>query len=237
LGAEKPTLSRSFRIHAPQKIFTHCCRASSPIELRKSAASLPRSRILAAIVVAGIVAGVVLQWQCRRRYAATGGDDEKDSSAAAAKENAPVTLGGSEDRRSGGVQGGEVFLAVDDGFGVDLEELLRASAYVVVKSRGGIVYSVVSVHGAAVAVRRLSEPYDGDGADECRRRRCRAFKAEAARATPNVACLSGAPAVYAPPSSPTPCFDEVPRVRRTCIVGGYGEEREHGRKGAPTRSP
>jgi hypothetical protein len=67
-----PTLSRSFRIHAPQKIFTHCCRASSPIELRKSAASLPRSRILAAIVV-----GVVLQWQCRRRCAATCGDDEK----------------------------------------------------------------------------------------------------------------------------------------------------------------
>jgi hypothetical protein len=100
------THSMSFRrIHAPQKIFTYCCRASSPIELSKSAASLPRSRILAAIVMAGIVVGVVLQWHCHRRYAATGGDDEKDSSVAAAKENAPVTLGGSEDRHSGGVQG------------------------------------------------------------------------------------------------------------------------------------
>jgi hypothetical protein len=69
------------------------------------------------------------------------------------------------------------------------------------------VYRVVSVHGAAVTVRRLSEPYDG------------------------------APAVYAPLSSSTPCFDEVPRVGWTCIVGGYGEEREHDRKGAPTRSP
>jgi hypothetical protein len=38
-----------------------------------------------------------------------------------------MMLSSSEERRSGGVQGGEVFVAVDDGFGVDLEELLRAS--------------------------------------------------------------------------------------------------------------
>jgi hypothetical protein len=127
-----------------------------------------------------------------------------------------------------------VFVAVDDRFRVDLEELLRASAYVIEKSRGGIVYRIVSVHGAVVAVRRLSEPYDSDGADGCLRR---ALEAEAARATPNVACLPDTPAIYAPPSSSTPCFDEVPRVGRTCIMGGYGEEREHNRKGAPTRSP
>jgi hypothetical protein len=142
-----------------------------------------------------------------------------DLSAAAAKENAPMMLSSSEDRRSGGVQGGEVFVAVDDGFGVDLEELLRATAYIIGKSRGGIVYRVVSVHGVVVAVRRLSEPYDSDGADGCRRR---AFEAEAARDTPNVACLSGAPAVYAPPSSSTPCFDEVPREdtgRRENTIG------------------
>jgi hypothetical protein len=167
----------------------------------------------------------------------TDGDDE-DSSAAAAKENAPVTLGGSEDRRSGSVQGGEVFLAMDDGFGVDLEGPLRASAYVIGKSHGGIVYRVISVHGAAVVVRRLSEPYNGDGAGGA--------TAAAARLRPRLRAppqrrlplrLSDAPAVYAPSSSPTPCFDEVPHVGRTCIMGGYGEEREHGRKGAPTRSP
>ncbi|RVW46952.1 Receptor protein kinase-like protein ZAR1 [Vitis vinifera] len=57
------------------------------------------------------------------------------------------------------------FVVVDEGFGLELEDLLRASAYVVGKSRSGIVYRVVAgrVSGASptvVAVRRLSE---GDG--------------------------------------------------------------------------
>lgn len=54
------------------------------------------------------------------------------------------------------------FLVLDEGFGLELEDLLRASAYVVGKSRSGIVYKVVvgrgsGVAGAVVAVRRLSE--------------------------------------------------------------------------------
>ncbi|XP_062006193.1 receptor protein kinase-like protein ZAR1 isoform X2 [Rosa rugosa] len=60
------------------------------------------------------------------------------------------------------------FVVMDEGFGLELEDLLRASAYVVGKSRSGIVYRVVAgnvgkvVSGAAaapsvVAVRRLSE--------------------------------------------------------------------------------
>uniref|UniRef100_A0A5B7AKS4 Protein kinase domain-containing protein n=1 Tax=Davidia involucrata TaxID=16924 RepID=A0A5B7AKS4_DAVIN len=54
------------------------------------------------------------------------------------------------------------FAVVDEGFGLELEDLLRASAYVVGKSRSGIVYKVVvgrgsGVTGAVVAVRRLSE--------------------------------------------------------------------------------
>lgn len=54
------------------------------------------------------------------------------------------------------------FVAVDEGFGLELEDLLRASAYVVGKSRSGIVYRVVAGRGsggagAMVAVRRLSE--------------------------------------------------------------------------------
>lgn len=54
------------------------------------------------------------------------------------------------------------FVVVDEGFDLELEDLLRASAYVVGKSRSGIVYRVVAGRGlggtgAMVAVRRLSE--------------------------------------------------------------------------------
>lgn len=60
------------------------------------------------------------------------------------------------------------FVLVDEGFSLELEDLLRASAYVVGKSRSGIVYKVVAGSGGrsssvggstVVAVRRLS---DGD---------------------------------------------------------------------------
>ncbi|CAH8362145.1 unnamed protein product [Eruca vesicaria subsp. sativa] len=56
-------------------------------------------------------------------------------------------------------------VALDEGFELELEDLLRASAYVVGKSRSGIVYRVVAGMGSGtvattvVAVRRLS---DGD---------------------------------------------------------------------------
>uniref|UniRef100_A0A7N0UU58 Protein kinase domain-containing protein n=1 Tax=Kalanchoe fedtschenkoi TaxID=63787 RepID=A0A7N0UU58_KALFE len=49
------------------------------------------------------------------------------------------------------------FVVLDEGFDLELEDLLRASAYVVGKSKGGIVYKVVCGGGAVVAVRRLSE--------------------------------------------------------------------------------
>ncbi|KAB1205682.1 hypothetical protein CJ030_MR7G017854 [Morella rubra] len=55
------------------------------------------------------------------------------------------------------------FVVVDEGFNLELEDLLRASAYVVGKSRSGIVYKVVAGRGSSaaaptvVAVRRLSE--------------------------------------------------------------------------------
>ncbi|XP_057547871.1 receptor protein kinase-like protein ZAR1 [Amaranthus tricolor] len=61
------------------------------------------------------------------------------------------------------------FVVVDEeGFGLELEDLLRASAYVVGKSRSGIVYKVVVggrkglgvVPPTVVAVRRLSEADD-----------------------------------------------------------------------------
>ncbi|CAO2169597.1 unnamed protein product [Urochloa humidicola] len=180
-----------------------------PQQKRRSSSS-PAVPILAVIVVVAIVAGVVLQWQCRRRCAAAG-RDEKES----AKEKGgggAVTLAGSEDRRSGGGgEEGEVFVAVDDGFGMELEELLRASAYVVGKSRGGIVYRVVPGRGPAVAVRRLSEPDDGDSDGGGGWRRRRAFETEAAaigRARhPNVARLR---AYYYAPDEKLLIYDYLP---------------------------
>ncbi|OEL20591.1 Receptor protein kinase-like protein ZAR1 [Dichanthelium oligosanthes] len=171
---------------------------------RRSSPTVP---ILAVIVVVAIVAGVVLQWQCRRRCAAAARDEEKES---AKEKSGAVTLAGSEDRRSGGGEEGEVFVTVDDGFGMELEELLRASAYVVGKSRGGIVYRVVPGRGPAVAVRRLSEPDDGDSDGSGWRRR-RAFEAEAAaigRARhPNVARLR---AYYYAPDEKLLIYDYLP---------------------------
>ncbi|CAO2211435.1 unnamed protein product [Urochloa humidicola] len=181
---------------------------------QKRRSSSPAVPILAVIVVVAIVAGVVLQWQCRRRCAAAARDEEKESAKEKASGGGAVTLAGSEDRRSGGGGGeeGEVFVAVDDGFGMELEELLRASAYVVGKSRGGIVYRVVPGRGPAVAVRRLSEPDDGDSDGSCGGwRRRRAFEAEAAaigRARhPNVARLR---AYYYAPDEKLLIYDYLP---------------------------
>lgn len=55
----------------------------------------------------------------------------------------------------GGVEGD--LIAIDKGFKFELDELLRASAYVLGKSRLGIVYKVVLSNGVPVAVRRLGE--------------------------------------------------------------------------------
>ncbi|KAL1556082.1 receptor protein kinase-like protein ZAR1 [Salvia divinorum] len=62
--------------------------------------------------------------------------------------------GGDSGRMSGGV--GD-FVAIDKGFTFELDELLRASAYVLGKSGLGIVYKVVLGNGVPVAVRRLGE--------------------------------------------------------------------------------
>lgn len=48
-------------------------------------------------------------------------------------------------------------VAIDKGFTFGLEELLRASAYVLGKSELGIIYKVVLGNGIPVAVRRLGE--------------------------------------------------------------------------------
>ncbi|WOL14341.1 receptor protein kinase-like protein ZAR1 [Canna indica] len=61
----------------------------------------------------------------------------------------------------GGVEG--ELVTMDKGFKVDLDELLRASAYVLGKGGKGIVYKVVVGNGEAVAVRRLGEGGGGGG--------------------------------------------------------------------------
>ncbi|XP_030527601.1 receptor protein kinase-like protein ZAR1 [Rhodamnia argentea] len=62
------------------------------------------------------------------------------------------------ERSNGEGKGGEGDLvAIDRGFTFELDELLRASAYVLGKSGLGIVYKVVLGNGVPVAVRRLGE--------------------------------------------------------------------------------
>lgn len=128
---------------------------------KKRTATVP---ILVGVLLAAVGSVFLLHWLCRRRR---GGGEEK-----AAKEKQ------TEEKRDG--QSGEIFVPVDEGFGLELEELLRASAYVVGKSRTGIVYKVVVGRGAAVAVRRLSEGEDGAGAGDGAWRRRREFESEVA---------------------------------------------------------
>lgn len=63
--------------------------------------------------------------------------------------------GGGGGGDGGGGEGGLV--AIDKGFSCELEELLRASAYVLGKGGMGIMYKVVLGNGVPVAVRRLGD--------------------------------------------------------------------------------
>ncbi|KAG1327262.1 receptor protein kinase-like protein ZAR1 [Cocos nucifera] len=175
---------------------------------RRPAVTVP---ILAGLVLAAVVSIMVLRWQFRRWRAAGEGKASKKgkggSAAAAAKE-----------RREG--QSGEIYVAVDEGFELELEELLRASAYVVGKSQSGIVYKVVIGRGSAVAVRRLSEAEEGEGeGDEWRRRR--AFESEVAtigRARhPNVVALR---AYYYAPDEKLLIYEYIPNGTLHAVLHG-----------------
>ncbi|CAK8542020.1 unnamed protein product [Lathyrus sativus] len=65
--------------------------------------------------------------------------------------------GGREGGGRGEGEGEGELVAIDKGFSFELDELLRASAYVLGKSGLGIVYKVVLGNGIPVAVRRLGE--------------------------------------------------------------------------------
>ncbi|KMZ66582.1 pangloss1 [Zostera marina] len=130
--------------------------------------------LLSGILTLVLVTVFFLQWHFRRIRSSSEGESVKK------KEKKKVIT--EEKRREGGQGGGEIFVAVDEGFGLELEELLRASAYVVGKSRKGIVYKVVVGRGGgaeAVAVRRLSESEDGTDPPESAWKRRRDFESEA----------------------------------------------------------
>lgn len=65
--------------------------------------------------------------------------------------------GGGGGEGGGRGEGEGELVAIDKGFSFELDELLRASAYVLGKSGLGIVYKVVLGNGVPVAVRRLGE--------------------------------------------------------------------------------
>ncbi|PKA60356.1 putative inactive leucine-rich repeat receptor-like protein kinase [Apostasia shenzhenica] len=184
---------------------------------RRPAVPIP---ILAGIIVAAFGSIIVLQWQLRRRR---GASNEKLGGKGKQGLDSPARNGRRECQ-----QGEEVFVALDESFGLELEELLRASAYVIGKSRSGIVYKVVASHGFAVAVRRLSELEDGQdvnsSSDEFRRRR--AFESETmaiGRANhPNVVRLR---AYYYAPDEKLLIYDYIPNGNlHTAVHGRQGRQ-------------
>lgn len=66
-------------------------------------------------------------------------------------------FGDNQDKSDRSGKGEGELVAIDKGFTFELDELLRASAYVLGKSGLGIVYKVVLGNGIPVAVRRLGE--------------------------------------------------------------------------------
>ncbi|KAL8494110.1 hypothetical protein ACS0TY_025048 [Phlomoides rotata] len=111
-------------------------------------------------VISGIslVVGVVFVsvWVIRKRWKTGEGKLGKENEGGG---EAVVVVGmGCDEGQKG------KFVVVDEGFSLELEDLLRASAYVLGKSRSGIVYRVVVGGGGkgvgppvVAAVRRLSE--------------------------------------------------------------------------------
>lgn len=113
-----------------------------------------------AVVIAAVSVSV---WAFKKRWTLR---EENLGSGMKENEKEKGSVVGSEEGQKG------KFVIIDEGMGLELEDLLRASAYVVGKSRSGIVYKVVVGTGSGsggrrsgvgsstvVAVRRLS---DGD---------------------------------------------------------------------------
>ncbi|XP_062201733.1 receptor protein kinase-like protein ZAR1 [Phragmites australis] len=97
---------------------------------------------------------------CRCMLWGRGGTDDSGASSDNDEE-----AGGGDGKYNNGSEG--ELVAIDRGFRVELDELLRSSAYVLGKGGKGIVYKVVVANGTTpVAVRRLGG--GGGGADRCK---------------------------------------------------------------------
>lgn len=147
----------------------------------------------AGVALVGVIL-VYVYWKVKDRKETRRGrdDDHGDSDSAKAglcrcmlwrrggSEDSDASSSGDDDHDAGdgkynsGASGGDgELVAIDRGFRVELDELLRSSAYVLGKGGKGIVYKVVVANGTTpVAVRRLGG--GGGGAD-----RCKEFAAEA----------------------------------------------------------
>ncbi|KAK6151272.1 hypothetical protein DH2020_013907 [Rehmannia glutinosa] len=130
----------------PQKPVNSGISSNGFAEKRKIKSGLVTISVICGVsVVIGVV--FVSAWVIKRKW-------EKMEEGKMGREDLSV---GREEGQKG------KFVVVDEGFGLELEDLLRASAYVLGKSRSGIVYKVVVCGGkgvggpAVVAVRRLSE--------------------------------------------------------------------------------
>ncbi|EPS67146.1 hypothetical protein M569_07630, partial [Genlisea aurea] len=102
------------------------------------------------------------------------------------KKTMGVKKTGKEERRNGRL------VALDEDFALELEDLLRASAYVIGKSKTGMLYKVVLGGGASeevVAVRRLTETEEDDDDDDDSWRQLKEVEAIARVRHPNIVKL------------------------------------------------
>ncbi|XP_040385094.1 receptor protein kinase-like protein ZAR1 [Oryza brachyantha] len=119
----------------------------------------------AGVALIGVIV-VYIYWKLRDRRGDGGGDDDEEEGKGLfpcpcmrADDSSDGSDGDGDAKcNSGGGGGGEEgeLVAIDKGFRMELDELLRSSAYVLGKGGKGIVYKVVVGNGTTpVAVRRL----------------------------------------------------------------------------------
>ncbi|CAA7057083.1 unnamed protein product [Microthlaspi erraticum] len=139
LVAAKPELTQDLQKPNPSVI------SNEEGKEKQITGSVTVSLISGVSVVIGAVS--ISVWLIRRKQSSDGNKSETKTTNAASEFD--------EEAQDG------KFVAFDEGLELELEDLLRASAYVIGKSRSGIVYRVVAAESsssaAVVAVRRLSD--------------------------------------------------------------------------------
>ncbi|XP_021724046.1 receptor protein kinase-like protein ZAR1 [Chenopodium quinoa] len=122
--------------------------------------------VFAVLIAGGILVFLfIVRKNLRAKEGKMGNSSEEKMGKGEMVSHVRVVVGESDDDEG---KNGKFVVVDEEGFGLELEDLLRASAYVVGKSRSGIVYKVVVGGGkgsgvvppTVVAVRRLSEADD-----------------------------------------------------------------------------